>query len=227
MQLDTSQLSDEEEWEEHILHILDVLDVPFSERAVVEEDSRNPRDRSHASREPASRPSAKRARQSEATADSGRRSSNRPPLPKDARGNTILPARLGNSVIQSLGRIVWDRPRYHTERYLFPVGYESTREALSVKHPNTKTTWTSRISDGGDTPLFEVFAADDPDTIYSGTSSSGAWQPAVKAMNDPARVTNVVSGPDMFGLSNRSVTKTLQELPNADKCANYVRLEDE
>jgi hypothetical protein len=99
----------------------------------------------------------------------------RPALPKDKFGKTILPYKMSNSVILALGDIVYDRPKYHTERHIFPVGFVSTRESFSVKHPGQKTRYTNKILDGGVAPLFEVYAADDPDKVYSANTSSGVW----------------------------------------------------
>lgn len=38
---------------------------------------------------------------------------------------------------------------YCTEKYLYPVGYKSTREYSSYKHPGRRTVYTSTIVDGG------------------------------------------------------------------------------
>ena len=220
MDIAWTEPSDEDEEPQH-LSILDVLEVPYHERAFIDSDAIP----THSVSSSAQKPAAKRAKGNDLSIEQGRRTSNRPPLPVDSSGRTILPARLGNSVIRALGHVVHDRLRYHSERYIFPVGFECTREALSVKNPGKKTIWTSRILDGGESPLFRVFAADDPETIYSATSSSGAWSLIIKATVDTGRITNVVSGPDMYGLSNRSVTKSIQLLPGAELCQNYVRLE--
>lgn len=77
-------------------------------------------------------------------------------LPKDASGRTILPALLGNLTVVSLGEVVYDRPKYWSARYIYPVGFETTRSYFSPLVIDTKTVYHNKILDGGDAPLFEV-----------------------------------------------------------------------
>lgn len=52
-----------------------------------------------------------------------------------------------------IGEIVWDREAYHTNRYIFPVGFMSKKQYLSAVDVTRRTTYTSEILDGGDTPI--------------------------------------------------------------------------
>ena len=156
------------------------------------------------------------------------RASHRPPLPKDEQGNTILPVKLGNIEIAKLGTVVWDKPKYHSERYIFPVGFESNRTYFSLQTADERVLYISRILDGGDAPIFEVESCETGEK-WQASSTSGVWAQVMKRINDFSadkggvkRASGVVSGPDMFGLSNPSVVKSIQELPNANKCANYI-----
>lgn len=81
-----------------------------------------------------------------------------------------------------------------------------------------------RIVDSGDGPRFELYAADQPGTIISGTTPTGAWSQVVKAANRirERNHTNSVSGPDYFGLSHNVVKALIQELPGAQECEEYI-----
>ena len=50
-------------------------------------------------------------------------------------------------------QIVYDRPAYHSERYLLPVGFHSSRTYPSMLSPSQRTTYHCRILDGGEQPI--------------------------------------------------------------------------
>jgi hypothetical protein len=49
-----------------------------------------------------------------------------PMVPRDKKGNPMLPLNVGIMTVISLGTVC-TRDHFHTERYIFPVGYEVTR----------------------------------------------------------------------------------------------------
>lgn len=49
------------------------------------------------------------------------------PIDRDQDGNPKLPQQIGVLTVLNLGTIVTDRPNYHNERYIFPVGYTVSR----------------------------------------------------------------------------------------------------
>ena len=49
------------------------------------------------------------------------------PIERDADGKPKLPQQIGVLTVHSLGTIVTDRPNFHNERYIFPVGYTVSR----------------------------------------------------------------------------------------------------
>ena len=146
------------------------------------------------------------------------------PLAVDEHGHVLLPAKIGILTIKSLGSVVWDRDAYHNQRYIFPVGYESARGYLSMKHPEKQTLYISRVLDGGDVPRFEVVPEDDPSNVISASTATGAWTAVIRAANAIRKRShsNSASGPDYFGFSHPTIAKLIQELPDADKCKNYV-----
>ncbi|PRQ74998.1 F/Y rich C-terminus-domain containing protein, partial [Rhodotorula toruloides] len=113
---------------------------------------------------------------------------------------------------------------FHTERYIFPVGYESTRRYPSMIDPNAHADYTCRIVDGGNNmPLFEMYPSDQPGVVITSGTPTGAWTQVLKATMKirNKQHSGSVSGPDYFGLSNNIVKALIQELPGADQCAGY------
>jgi hypothetical protein len=42
---------------------------------------------------------------------------------KDESGKYILPVEVDSWTVYDLGKVVWDRPAFHNQRYIYPVGY--------------------------------------------------------------------------------------------------------
>lgn len=49
------------------------------------------------------------------------------PIDRNPDGSPKLPQQIGVLTVLSLGTIVTDRPTFHNERYIFPVGYTVSR----------------------------------------------------------------------------------------------------
>lgn len=146
------------------------------------------------------------------------------PVPFDSEGNPILPLSLNMITVHGLGEIVYDRPAYHNKRYIFPVGYTTSRSYLSVLSPDASINYISTILDNGPAPLYQVSPEGHPEIVFQSTSTTGAWAAVSKAAaairgKDAAPS---VSGPDYFGLANPTVSMLIEKLPNADKCDQYA-----
>ena len=142
----------------------------------------------------------------------------------DDEGIPILPLSLGITTIHCLGTVVIDRPAFHSKRYIWPVGYKSSRVYASIVNPTTQSTYYCRIGDGTDAPKFEVWSEELPDRIFSAATPTGAWSSVIKLANEIRNkkdTSNSVSGPDYFGISNPIVAKLIEELPGANQCVNY------
>ncbi|KAF0392432.1 ino80 complex subunit iec3 [Gigaspora margarita] len=149
------------------------------------------------------------------------------PLPMNPDGTLKLPVTIGKGTnevtIYRIGNIVWDKEAYHTNRYIFPVGFMSKKQYLSAVDVTRRTTYTSEILDGGDTPIFQVTAEDQPGRKFSASSSSGVWKKILDEINIQGVPSKThASGPEMLGLSHLGITKYIQELPGAEKCTKYV-----
>ncbi|KAI9098599.1 F/Y-rich N-terminus-domain-containing protein [Phlyctochytrium arcticum] len=145
-------------------------------------------------------------------------------VPLDEAGKPILPLQLGIITIYKLGEIVYDRRQFHSERYIYPVGYTVTRMYSSMIDPSKTVLYTCTITDGGDGPRFHVTPDDAPDRGVTASTATGAWTSIIRVANAIRQRdhSNSASGPDYFGFSHPTVAKLIQDLPNADKCESYV-----
>jgi len=143
-------------------------------------------------------------------------------IPLNDDGSPIFPIVFGKMRVECLGEIDAERPNYHNDRYIWPVGFRSVRPYQSFVDPSSRTEYTSEIVDGGERPLFQVTASDAPDKPGQGNSPTAAWTAILRKLNEKSnKPFNAVSGPEYFGLAKGIISKLIQELPNADKCFNY------
>ncbi|KAI8993715.1 F/Y-rich N-terminus-domain-containing protein [Pilobolus umbonatus] len=146
------------------------------------------------------------------------------PIDRDEKGKPKLPQQIGVLTVLSLGHIVTDRPTFHNERYIFPVGYTVSRTYPSMVDPNANTVVTSTIIDGGDGPRFQIVAADTPDKPIIANSATGAWTVVVRKSNEIRHRdhSNSASGPDYYGFKHPTIAKLIQDLPGARNLKHYV-----
>ncbi|KAF9016520.1 hypothetical protein BDZ89DRAFT_961858 [Hymenopellis radicata] len=146
-----------------------------------------------------------------------------PMVPRDKRGKPMLPLNVGIMTVISLGEVCM-REHFHTERYIFPVGYEVTRRYMSTIEPNSEVVYHCTILDGGDGPKFQIVPNDVPDKPVIAGTATGAWSTIVKQANAirNRQHSNSVSGPDFFGLGQNTIKHLIQQLPNAEKLRDYV-----
>ncbi|KAF8443246.1 F/Y-rich N-terminus-domain-containing protein [Boletus edulis BED1] len=146
-----------------------------------------------------------------------------PTVPRDKKGRPLLPLNVGIMTVINLGEVCM-REHFHTERYIFPVGYEVTRRYHSTVDPTSDAVYHCSILDGGDGPKFQIVASDVPDRPMIAGTATGAWSSIVKQANAirNRQHSNSVSGPDFFGLGQNSIKHLIQELPNADRLRDYV-----
>lgn len=153
-----------------------------------------------------------------------------PKIEMNEDGTPKLPLKIGKSlIIVDLGTVVYDRPRFHNERYLYPDGYTSEHLYPSLIDPLTEAWWRSTIIDrGGDGPVFRVEMKEEPSIFFEGPSPSTPWVLIVKAVEErkkelgmPGNRSLTISGPECYGLSSAAVLCLMHTMPNADKCVNF------
>ncbi|KAJ8975327.1 hypothetical protein NQ317_008313 [Molorchus minor] len=138
-------------------------------------------------------------------------------------GRPVFPIELGRLTIHSLGEVISDRPEFHSEDAIYPVGYVSTRYYGSLKDPTQKCMYTCKVSDVNDLPRFEI-ASDNNCPPITGDTPDVCHSLLLQKINDALSL-NVVStrprGNDFFGLTHPTVLHLLQSSPGTRKCTSY------
>jgi hypothetical protein len=134
----------------------------------------------------------------------------------DDTGRPILPVTCGIVTVHELGHIVSDRQPFHNKRYIWPVGFRSSRQYMSAVDPDGNATYYSEI---------EVWAEDAPDQKYQSSTSTGVWTAVFKAAAAirGKEASNSASGPDFYGFSNNTVAMLIETLPGVENCLNYQK----
>lgn len=143
------------------------------------------------------------------------------PIQVDNNGRPIFPIEIGDLSIYSIGEIVHERVSYHNKKFIFPVGYCSTRPFHSISSPDNQCLYTCKIFDDGISPRFEISPEDAPETTFSSQSISEVYASFLLAAapQNPDNLT--LSEYDFFGLSNPIVQNLIQSLPGANECSSY------
>lgn len=55
-------------------------------------------------------------------------------LPRDENGAVQFPVQIASLNVISLGKIEYERPAFHNERYIFPIGYTVERLDIQTNH---------------------------------------------------------------------------------------------
>ncbi|KAI5098005.1 transforming growth factor beta regulator 1 [Silurus meridionalis] len=152
------------------------------------------------------------------------------PIPLDSSGRPVFPIVLGGLTVYSLGEIITDRPHFHDENAIYPVGFCSTRVFASMKNPEQQCLYTCQIKDGNQGPQFEIVPEDDPQNATVGLSALSCHTDLLKAIaaKRGKPLTNIIpTGDDFFGFSDPTIQNLIQSCPGARKCSNYqwVRFE--
>ena len=133
-----------------------------------------------------------------------------------------FPMQFGQIRLESLGEISL-KPNFHTDRYIYPIGFTTVRSYPSMVNPNISVEYCSQIIDGGDAPLYRVTAQDDPNNPIIEKSATACWTAVIRQANKIRNKehSNSASGPDYFAYSNPKILKMIQEMKGADQCVNY------
>jgi len=127
-------------------------------------------------------------------------------VPRNEDGTPQLPVTIGPITVIALGTVVYNRPAFHSDKYIWPAGFKSYRQYASVGYTS------EIIDDGTDAPKFSVTPDTDTTNPATGPSATAAWSAILKRINetkptDSKRQHNSVSGPEYFGFAHPSILK--------------------
>ena len=150
------------------------------------------------------------------------------PVDRDASGAVILPADIGAIRVLALGRVT-EAPGFHNAKYIWPVGFKTSRLFPSLLNPAIRVEYTSEVIYGEGGPKFVVTPSDAEDRAITADSASGAWGAMLAAVNQikykgtGRTLSNSISGPAYFGATDPTIVSLLQQLPGAASLPNYIQ----
>jgi hypothetical protein len=82
---------------------------------------------------------------------------------RDLEGHIIYPIQISPTLtILNLGVVDWERPGYHSEKNIFPIGFKSVRKGTSMTTLGKQDEYICEILNGGARPFFKVTCSSDP-----------------------------------------------------------------
>ena len=139
-------------------------------------------------------------------------------LPKGTNESEVhFPLIFGSISIESLGEIPESPEKFHDKNYIYPPGFRSVK-MYNLKNKG-KTKFISEILNVQGELKFQV-TVEGMAKPFVGNKTSSVWKSALSR----GKKNISVSGPEYFGLSIPFVRKLIQELPNANLCSKYVRI---
>ncbi|XP_017124049.1 transforming growth factor beta regulator 1-like [Drosophila elegans] len=137
----------------------------------------------------------------------------------------MFPMNLNNVLLHSLGEIVSVNSNFHTESWIYPVGYVATRIYAHPKDPRKKCVFTCKILNNAGIPQFQIIPDNDLDGVFFGESANTCH---LDLLNSIQRSPSVklkipfdVQGEVFFGLSNQKTQSLLMMDPGFHQCTNF------
>ncbi|CAN6460712.1 unnamed protein product [Victoria cruziana] len=146
----------------------------------------------------------------------------------------VCPFEIGDLKVTNLGKIVKDSEYFHSEHYIWPVGYCAIRKFASIADSKKISEYKMEVLRNPRSkalPLFRVTLGSGEQ--INGRSPSACWR-KVYGRIKKASVSPVIydlnvgkrnkwkSGSYMFGFSIKKVRKLIQGLPNSSSLTKYV-----
>lgn len=139
----------------------------------------------------------------------------------DATGNSYA---IDNLVIQSLGEIQPHKLSFHTDQWIFPIGFTTIRIYGSMSNPTVKSVYTCRIAEVAGNPRFEMSSEADPEVMIVGPSPQFCVTTLLNYMQETHGLTGLPLEPDgnwFFGLSHPVVMSLIESMPNFKACSKF------
>lgn len=143
-----------------------------------------------------------------------------------------FPLDLGALTVISLGTIVCDRPNYHTEQWIYPSGFVSTRKYAHLKEKDKKCIYTCRIVENTENPRvprFEIVPDFDPEFVIAAPTADLCHAALIQTINENTNQNMELRtlGEWFFGLATAAVVNILQKSPEISKLVNFKSFPEE
>ncbi|KAF6257464.1 PHD-zinc-finger like domain-containing protein [Scenedesmus sp. NREL 46B-D3] len=155
-------------------------------------------------------------------------------LSSKVAGGAQLPLQVAaNLQLLSLGRVEFLHPRFHTEKFIWPVGFAVRRRARTPASGGRELWHVAEVLEqpDGSGPLFRI--TPDGCQPVGGASPTAAWQELYKAAaggavsGASAAAAASVCGAKLFGLQHPVVQALVQALPHAAACDKFMHWQGE
>lgn len=142
--------------------------------------------------------------------------------------------RVGTLSLHNIGQLLphqLESGFFHNRRYIYPVGFRSTRIYWSMRVPRGRSRYLCEIAEKNGRPLFRVTASDRDmtDECVEHETCADAWQlilTKVERIRNGSRFLRLFSqhlkGEDMYGLSEPHIVRAIESLPGVDCLRDYV-----
>lgn len=132
---------------------------------------------------------------------------------------------IDNLIIQSLGEIQVERPSFHTDRWIYPVGFKTNRIYGSMANPFIKSVYTCAITEVAGNPRFEMSSEADPEVMIVGPSPQFCHTTLLRYLQDTHGLDQLATvEPDgnwFFGLGHPLVMSLMQGMANFGACLKF------
>ncbi|KAH8363341.1 hypothetical protein KR084_008603 [Drosophila pseudotakahashii] len=137
----------------------------------------------------------------------------------------MFPMNLNNVLLHSLGEIISVNPNFHTETWIYPVGYVATRIYAHPKDPRKKCVFTCKILNNAGIPQFQIIPDNDLDGVFFGESANTCHMELLNSIQrSPSVKVKIpfdIQGEVFFGLSNQKTQSLLMMDPGFHQCTNF------
>eukprot|EP00057_Strongylocentrotus_purpuratus_P033128 XP_790301.3 PREDICTED: transforming growth factor beta regulator 1 [Strongylocentrotus purpuratus] len=147
------------------------------------------------------------------------------PIPLNDAGQPIYPIVQGSLTVHSLGKVLSDKVTFHSDRFIYPAGFHSTRVYGNMNDPKEKCVYTCKIVNCEGEAIFEISDDRVPPTILSASSATKCHRKLLQAVNKAFGEDIVNESRDrsqeFFGFSHPTIQNLIQSLPGATQCMAY------
>merc|ERR1719300_2137887 len=141
--------------------------------------------------------------------------------------------RLGSVTFLSVGQLLPHQltaPSFHTEEFIYPIGFKILRYYWSMRHVNKRCSYYCSIQEKDGKPEFSIEVVENghDNVTFTDVSCRAVWMKVlteVEAVRLKAKCTKVfpdfINGEDLFGLTEPSIIKILESLPGVESLTDY------
>jgi len=140
--------------------------------------------------------------------------------------------RVGSLTFLTVGQLLPHQLRnFHTEDFIYPIGYKILRYYWSTKHVNKRCNYYCSVEEVDNKPEFviEIVEAGCEQVTLRDDNCRGVWMKVlekVEKLRKTDQSTNVfpdyINGEDLFGFLEPNVVKVLESLPGVESLQDYT-----